>query len=136
MSESNNLGDIGEAAVTLEALKRGYYVGHMQQDCPYDLVIDRRRGKGPERVQVKYRSLVQDENNYRRHNTIQLVFRPARHNQRRTYTSTDIDAFALYVPQLNQVFWIPSSVCDTGRREMILRTTERSKNNLYLFADW
>jgi len=54
MGLTNNLGDIGEAKVVFEAFKRGYHVGKMSQNCPYDLVID--RGSGPERIQVKYRT--------------------------------------------------------------------------------
>lgn len=138
MGDSNRLGDIGETAVMLEAFRKGYSVGQMQQDCAYDLVID--RGNGPERVQVKYRTLRKDKSP-RRNNSFDIVLKPTRHANRRKYTSKDFDAFAVYVPSLNQVFWIPSSICDEGVDQVTFRhtpDTNRGHENrqIMTYAEW
>jgi hypothetical protein len=100
MGESNKKGDIGIAAVIAEASKKGYYVGIvLQQDCPYDLLIDRGKGK-VERVQVKYKAIkngtvdVQVKNNTCKNNNIE-------------YSSENIDYFAIYVPDLDQIAYVP-----------------------------
>lgn len=103
MGLANIKGDIGEAAVVLEARKKGYYTGLMPQDCPYDMVID--RGNGPERVQVKYVTL--RKNKF----VVQIVSNPA-WKKFRTYTANTVDVFAVYLSNNQTVYWIPFSDVD------------------------
>jgi hypothetical protein len=141
MSDTNKLGEIGEAAVTLAAVMKGYYVGRMPQDCPYDLVID--RGSGPKRVQVKYRRLLTDvrKNGVTvpgRAGSFQLNIKHSHHSNRREYKSTDFDAFVVYVPDNDTCYWIPSSVCDEGKATLTFRVgTQGSKDRcLDSYVEW
>lgn len=99
MSISNHKGDIGEAAFRLEAVRKGYWVGEMPQDCPYDFVLDDHTGK-LKKIQVKYRTMG-------KHGSVSIRIASDSHTNRRTYSSENIDAFALYVDDLDEVFLIP-----------------------------
>jgi len=100
MSITNYKGDIGEAAFVLAAAKKGYWVGKMPQDCPYDFVLD--TGLGPKRVQIKFRSLTKT-------GTIQLKLENNTFTNRRSYTEENIDAFVVYIPDVEELFYIPIS---------------------------
>ncbi len=99
MSISNQKGDIGEAAMILAATKKGFWVAKMPQDCPYDLIIDRKDTLGPKRVQVKYRSI--DKNG-----SFVLSLTPSRSN-RNDYTRESIDYFGVYLSNTEECFLIP-----------------------------
>ncbi len=117
MGETNKKGDIAEYAVMLHAARKGYYAAKMPQDCPYDLVID--RGNGPERVQVKYRTVTKQ-------GSVSIRIQNGSFTNRRTYTEKDLDWFAVYNPDSDTVYLIPSSVCKDAA-EITLRL-EPAKN--------
>ena len=119
MSQTNQKGDIGEAAFVLAAAKRGYWVGKMPQDCPYDFVIDRKKGT-LERVQVKFRTVGKD-------GAIRVKIANDTITNRTSYSSKNIDYFAVYVPELEEVFYIPVSVTN-GIKEIAFRCNP-AKNN-------
>jgi hypothetical protein len=100
MSISNQKGDIGEASFVLAAVKKGYYVGKMPQDCPYDYVLD--KGDGPKRVQVKFRSLAKN-------GTICIHTTSASLSSYKEYTVSTVDYFAVYIPDIDNVFLIPAN---------------------------
>ena len=131
MNISNQKGEIGEAAFTLDCAKRGYYVGKMPQDCPYDFALD--RGKGLERCQVKYRSVG-------KHGTVTIRKEQDTFTNRRTYSKENIDVFAIYVPDNETIYLIP--VEDVDKAEVHFRL-EPPKNNqtkgvrlLEAYASW
>ena len=85
-------GAIGEAAVTLEAAKRGYTVSQPTTPCRYDLVID--TGKKLLRTQVKYKS-VKDG-----------VARVTYGNGPKTpknYSEKEVDLVLVYLPETDQI---------------------------------
>ena len=110
MSETNKKGEVGELEVQLAAVKKGYYVACMPQDCPYDMVID--RGSGPERVQVKYCTLIDSCK-----------------TRRRTYTVDNVDAFVIYVPG-HGIFWLPAQEVCGQIKTISLRLLEASNKNV------
>jgi hypothetical protein len=117
MSISNQKGDIGEAHFVLRATEKGYWTGKMPQDCPYDFVLD--RGKGLERVQVKYRSSAKK-------GSIQINSFNSSPQSNRTYNGF-VDQFAVYNPETSEVYLIPANlVMESGAS--IFRV-EYPKNN-------
>jgi hypothetical protein len=119
MSISNQKGDIGEAAFLLAATKKGYWTGKMPQDCPYDFVLDKKDGS-IHRVQVKYRSIGKT-------GTITLKLTQNTFTNRVSYTKNNIDFFAVYVPDLDNVYLVPITDLD-GKTEVHIRCVQ-SKNN-------
>jgi hypothetical protein len=88
-SPTTHKGNIGQAAVALEALKRGYHVSTPFEGAAYDLIID--RAGSLSRVQVKY-----SKSDGKR-----LKVRL------RDYTPHDIDAIAAYDGTTGKVYWLP-----------------------------
>ena len=134
MSDSNQKGDVGEAAFALAAAKRGYWTARMPQECPYDFAVDFRNGKPLIRVQIKYRSITG-----RGSISIKLVQR--HFSNRQTYNSDNIDAFAVYVPDLDKVFLVP--IDDVGGVEEVTFRCVPAKNkqiktvrNIFNYEQW
>jgi hypothetical protein len=116
MSETNQKGDIGEAAFYLAAMQKGYWAGQMPQHCPYDYVLD--RGNGPERIQVKYRSLS--------NGSVHIKSYSNSSSSSRSYKDM-VDFFAVYVPELKEVYLLPAELVNEGSG-VVLRV-EPSRNN-------
>ncbi len=136
MSESNQKGDIGEAAFVLAATKRGYWVMPAPQDCPYDFVLDKHDGK-LYRVQVKYRTPGKVGS---------IAIKRVTHKEhcaanRRTYTADNVDLFAVYIPEPEGVYLIPITDFDTVD-EVTIRVTPPKNNQtagvrlITEYADW
>lgn len=98
-------GTIAEAVFTAECLKRGWTVSIPYGDnCRYDAVLD--RGNGLERIQIKSSTFSKDTG------TIQAATRRIYNNQTKgqvcnAYTKKDIDAFVIYSPELEQLYYVP-----------------------------
>lgn len=112
MSISNQKGDIGEAAFVLDATKKGYWTGKMPQGCPYDYVLDKKDGV-IYRVQVKYRAIGKS-------GTISLKLTQNTFTNRVSYTSNNVDFFAVYVPELDKVYLVPITDLE-GKTEVHIR---------------
>jgi hypothetical protein len=119
MSISNQKGDIGEAAFVLAATKKGYWTGKMPQGCPYDFVLDKKDGS-VSKVQVKYRTIGNT-------GTISLKLTQRTFTNRVSYTKDNIDFFAVYIPDLDNVYLVPISDLE-GKTEVHIRCVP-SKNN-------
>lgn len=118
MSETNNKGDIGEAAFILESTKKGYFVAKMPQNCPYDCVLD--RGSGPERVQVKYRTLSKN-------GTISIHKVNMSRSSKRAYSVNVVDYFAVYIPNVDKVYLI--SAAEVLKNNMSVFRLNSTRNN-------
>lgn len=98
-------GDIAEAVFTAECLKKGWVVSKPYGDnCRYDAILD--RGNGLERIQVKSSTYSQ------KRGVIQAATRRIYNNQTKgqicnTYSKKDIDAFIIYSPELNKLYFVP-----------------------------
>ena len=136
MSETNQKGDIGEAAFMLEAVKKEYWVAKMPQDCPYDCILDRRDGTIL-RVQVKYRA--QDKNGAVK--VKRVMHKVANVHERQSYNASNIDALAVYVPDNGQIYLIPISEFDDVE-EVTFRVSPPKNNQqnkvrlLSAYSDW
>lgn len=119
MSESNEKGDIGESAFVFQSALKGYWTSKSTQDCPYDYILDKKDGKLL-RVQCKYRSMTLA-------GTV-VIGKTSFHTRRRSYTSDNIDVFAVYVPELDKVALIP--IVDFGdAKEVTFRVTPQQVAN-------
>lgn len=116
MSNTNKKGEIGEAAFVLKAVEKGYWAARMPQDCPYDFVLD--RGKGLERVQVKYRAASGG--------SVQLTSYNSSLSSKRSYKDC-VDQFAVYVPETKEVYLIPAEQITKGVASVFRLTP--AKNN-------
>lgn len=121
MTPSQNLlGAIGETKVTLDLMELGFYVLHpVHEGGSVDLVA--LRGSNVYRIQVKYRHL---QDGY-----VDIHWA----NGEGTYTST-CDVIAVYVPELETVFYVPSSICgeNKAKKRLHIREQDKDKDN-YLF---
>ena len=116
MMKSKIKGMKGEILVAANLTECGYLIllpwGESEK---YDLVLHR-NGTNFERVQVKYVSLKDGALNV-----------PCRSNNE-SYTSQDFEWIAVYCPELNTFYYIPSKYLDTHGGTITLRT-EPTKNN-------
>ncbi len=119
MSDTNQKGDIGEAAFVLAATIKGYWTAKMPQDCPYDYILDCKDGKIL-RVQVKYRSLPES-------GSIKIKLVQESFSNRQNYTTNNIDAIGIFVMEMNKVFLVPIKDV-VGVNELVMRCVP-SKNN-------
>lgn len=133
MSISNEKGDIGEAAFSLAAVKKGYWIGKMPQGCPYDFVLDRKDGK-LSRVQVKYRTI--DKTGVVSIKIVQNTF-----TNRTTYSTENIDYVAIYVSDLDKVYLIPiDKITDVTEVKLRCIKSEKRKDKnsrlIFQFEEW
>ncbi len=88
-SPTTHKGNIGQTAVALEALQRGYHPSIPFEGAPYDLVID--KGEKLFKIQVKY---AESENGLLK---IRL----------RDYQPCQIDAIIAYDHITRTTYWLP-----------------------------
>lgn len=118
---SSLLGAIGETKVTLDLMELGYYVLHpAHEGGSVDLIA--LKGSYIYRIQVKYRHI-----NYA--NAVDITWESGLDGY-----STSCDIIAVYVPELDQVFYVPSSICAGNLAKKRLHMREKDKNDdSYLF---
>jgi len=132
MAETKRKGDLAEAMVMAESLRRGYKVAiPMGEDWRFDLIV-LRHGK-LDRVQCKY-----VESNGE---VIKVPCKSASTSGVFRYTSAEVDWIAVYEGILGAFFFVSSSFLDS-RYQINLRLlparTNQSKNVLWAkdFTDW
>lgn len=115
MAETKRKGDLGEAMVMADLLKRGYKIAlPLGEDWRFDLIVER-QGK-LERVQCKYTeseggkitARTQSCNNWNVHQ----------------YTEDEIDWLAIYDKVTEKCYYIPGSELGTGKASIYLRLDE------------
>lgn len=117
---SSAKGNYAELLVASVAASKGYHVGFMPQQCPYDLVID--RGNGPERVQVKYKSVKKSGVV-----NIQMDMSFSKNNNT-VYSKENIDFYVIVESTNQQIAWIPIEFLET-RNSLTLRVEQPKTNN-------
>ncbi len=126
MAESKRKGDLGEAMVMADVLRRGYKVAMpVGEDWRYDLIVLR---KGQlQRVQCKF--VVSNG---------EKISVPCRagsaKNTSYVYTSEDIDCLAVYDQKTDRVYYIPAERLN-GHRYFAIRLTP-PKNNQKANVNW
>lgn len=117
-------GSIAEAVFTAECLKRGWIISKPYGDnCRYDAILD--RGNGLERIQVKSSTFSTERG------AIQAATRRIYNNQTKgqicnTYTKKDIDAFVIYSPELDKLYFVPIEEQE-NKKYINIRVTSSNK---------
>jgi len=114
--DTNQKGDIAEAKVTAKLLELGHTVSEPVNDhSRYDLISD---DGELHRLQIKYASL--DENgsinvsiSSSNPNTIESV--------ESTYSSDEVDAFVIYCPDTENVYWVDYDNAPKHKMKLRLR---------------
>jgi hypothetical protein len=118
MAETKRKGDLGEAMVMAEVLRRGYKVAiPVGEDWRYDLIV--LRDNHLERLQCKY-----TESDGK---TVVVKCRSTNNWRTVKYTSKDFDWLAVYDKTTEQCYFIPASRLGEGRATITLRL-EPSRN--------
>jgi hypothetical protein len=117
-------GNIAEAVFTAECLKKGWSVSiPFGDNCRYDAILD--RGDGLERIQIKS-STFNTERGVIRAATRRIYNNQTKGSICNTYTKEEIDAFVIYSPELDKLYYVPISEQD-GKKYLNLRVTASSK---------
>lgn len=119
--DTNTKGAIAEAEITAAAVRRGWAVLRpINERARYDLAID--TGSGPIRVQCKWA--------VRQRDVIVVHARTCRLTSsgyiRTTYTADEIDALAVYCPNVDRCYLIPAA--DLGGRGVLHLRLEPTQN--------
>ena len=112
MAITKSKGDLGQAMIMADVLKRGYKAAiPIGEDWPYDLIV--LRNNCLERVQCKYSEA--------KNGCIQVHCRSANNWKAKKYNENEIDWIACYDRTTNQCYYIPSSLLGKGRSYISLR---------------
>lgn len=126
---TKNKGTIAEAKVKADLLVKGYGIAVPEGDyLPFDLICitpDFNMYK----IQVKGYKMDRD-------GKIPLLlkrnkYKPDRKQgiRARTYTKEEVDVFALYVPHLDECFYISSDILDIRKHALAFRVEKTKKTN-------
>jgi PD-(D/E)XK endonuclease len=111
-------GNIGEAFVIQEALKKGYQISiPFSHNSRYDLVLE--KNDALLKVQVKYIKNIKG--------VLRVPLRCSKAYKPRTYEKNDFDILIVYSPDLNKTFCIDYEVLKDNTTYLVLRL-EKSKN--------
>lgn len=130
MGKTSDKGNIGQTAITLEALRRGYKVAiPFGEGWAYDLVVDR-KGK-LERVQCKFTES--------KNGVIQVRCQSSNSWGTVKYTKNNIDWLVVFDNTTGKCYFIPGAVLgDKGRRSIFLRLSApaRPTRNMHYAKDY
>lgn len=132
---TKNKGDLGLMKVKLDLFEKGYLVLSPETEhSPFD-VVGYKDSKFI-RVQVKYRALKDDVVVL----PVNTSWADKNGSHSKKYDLESIDIFALYVPDLDKCFYIPSGLLFSKSSNMKLRVTspknnQSNYNNLFDFQD-
>jgi len=126
--DTNQKGDVAEAKAVARFMELGYTVSEPINDhARYDLVVERDE---LHKVQVKYASMDDDGRIYI---SISSSNPNSDGSVEHTYSSNEVDAYAVYCPETRQVYWIDYK--DAGSRNMYLRVEAESNHPSINWAD-
>lgn len=124
---TQDLGDIGQSAVTTDLLRRGYKVAiPYGENWDYDLILD--RGKGLERVQIKYTHSNGGKIAVRCRS---ISTTKGKVNAIKKYSSNTIDRLAVYDEGTKKCYYVPGSEIGEGRSELTLRWLRTSEERFH-----
>ena len=127
MAETKHKGDLAEAIIIAECIKRGYKVAlPLGEDWRFDLIVLRHGNL--ERVQCKY---TESDGN-----VIVVMCRSANNWGTIKYTSDDIDWIAVYDKTTDQCYFISSDFLGKIGRSMIKLRLTKPKNNQIKKVIW
>lgn len=117
---SKQKGNIGSTAVVLILQKNGFNVfSEIGDYSKVDLIAE--KDCILKKIQVKYVSI--------RNNTVKLKIQKSGPNgYRYSYTAKDVDWFALYSHESEEVFWVDADLACSNKTGIVIRLKD-SKNN-------
>lgn len=122
---TKQVGEISEASILAELLKKGYSVSKPFGDNQhYDLIID--DGGKLLKAQCKTATLSNGSLVCPITRTKGIWKKGEAH--RETYSNNDVDIFLFYNQDLNKVYWVPFSLVANKKTAISLRI-EKTKNN-------
>ncbi|HDY90173.1 MAG TPA: hypothetical protein ENH82_18895 [bacterium] len=126
MAETKRKGDIGEAMIMADILRRGYKIAiPWGEDWSFDLIAYRKNVF--ERVQCKY---IKSDGR-----ALHIPCRSINNWSIRKYTKNDIDWLVAYDKTTNCCYYISSDILGSGMSSITLRF-KKSKNNQYKNIRW
>ena len=122
---TKQIGEVSEACILAELLKKGYSVSKPFGDNQkYDLIIDDRNYLL--KAQCKTATLVNGALQCPITRTKGIWKKGEAH--REPYSNKDVDVFLFYNEDLNKVYWVPFSLVSNKKTAISLRV-EKTKNN-------
>jgi len=117
---TNIKGDTAEAYVTAKLIEKGYTVSEPINDhARYDLIVDKDQLY---KIQVKHAQL---KDNGKIKVSIASSNPNTKTSKRKTYTKDEVDAYCIYCPQTEKVYWVDFE--QAPKTGMVLRV--KSENN-------
>lgn len=119
MAKTKEKGDLGEAIILSDILRRGYKVAlPIGEDWDYDLIV--LRNDSLQRVQCKYTESSKE--------VINVVCRSCNNWVNKKYKQSEVDWMACYDKNTDKCYYIPSRLLGEGRSGISLRI-DPPKNN-------
>lgn len=126
MADTKRKGDLGEAMIMADILRRGHQVAlPLGEDWKYDLIV--LRDDKLERVQCKY---VESDGN-----VINIPCHSSNNWVTHKYTSAEVDWLACYDKTTDTCYYFPGILLGSGRAYISARLTA-SKNNQTRKVRW
>ncbi len=125
--ETKSKGDLGEAMVIAECLRRGYKVAiPFGDDWRYDIIVD--RGFGLDKVQIKYTESDGQVIKVRTSSRGNSIAKDGVKYVEKKYTAEEIDWLAVYDKTSNRCYFIPSHKFADGKSAFWLRLVPPGNN--------
>ena len=119
MASTKTKGDIGEAIIIADILRKGYKVAlPVGEDWSCDLIV--LKGQKLEKVQCKYTES--------KNGVISVKCRSCNNWTNKKYSSAEIDWVACYDNVTDKCYYVPSSFLGNGRVQISLRLTMPRNN--------
>ncbi len=130
MADTKSKGDLGQAMIVADALKRGYKVAlPLGEDWKFDIIIQKRNKLL--RVQCKYATA---KNHVIK---VRCETHDGRHYYK--YTSKDLDYLAIYDKVTDKCYYVANNLITNGRSSISLRIEEpknRQKKKILFASDF
>lgn len=123
-------GELAQLKAELRAVELGYVVARPLTPTRYDLLVD--FGSHIDRVQVKYANGVSSKTP---NSVIASLNYTDRSKTEHTYSESDVDAFVIYVPRVNEVLFIPGNM-GCGKSKLQIRVAGGRRSNGIWWEDY
>lgn len=125
-------GDLAQLKVETAALEKGYVISRPATACRYDLIVD--DGQKLWRVQVKYAN---GKSSNTKNSVVASLNYTDRNRKEHCYTADQIDAMAIYVPQVDKVLWLSADkVCGKSKFQIKINGRKGRLSNWYENFIW
>lgn len=128
--ESHRKGELAQLKVETKALEKGYIVSRPASVARYDIVVD--DGVKLWRTQVKYADgkAANTDNS-----VLASLGATDRSGKAVVYQANEVDAFAIYVPKVEEVLWFTAEQA-CGKGKLQIKLSGRRQANSIWFEDY